>query len=165
MMLLLLIVTVITSCLDPNKFDKNSNLMLNSVPFCPVTYPVELSIVYLKLYGDSGPSMLIDMSPSLIALSTTVSVHDTTATLSLSLNLVMIHSGGIKLLHWSGVVDVPFSHLQSFSITHISSHPSPLTVLLSSHCTPPRLYPLPHISTHEFVTKLYLRPGLICDHV
>ena len=126
-----------------------------------LVYPVVLSTVYSSWYGLNGP--LIDMSKSLSVISlnlTTSSQAMLIAWVTLLIELIS-HLGPIKLTHWSGCVSVPFSHFQSVSILQNSSQPSPLTVLLSSHSTKPRFAPLPHVSSHVFVTGTNLRNELI----
>ena len=45
----------------------------------------------------------------------------------------------------SGVVNVPPEHVQPSSTSHMSLHPSSLFRLVSSHCSPASLCPLPQV--------------------
>ena len=45
-------------------------------------------------------------------------------------------------------------HLKSFSIVQFWEHPSPLTILLSSHSSKSTLIPSPHLGVHIFVSLL-----------
>ena len=151
--------------LFPKRDDWKVNWILNLFPVWPSTNPVELSILYVNLYGLNGPLIVTLISPSVYLPKVTVSDN---AIVPRWLELEIVensHFGPILNLQVSLVVEFPPEHNQFSSTFHDELHPSPLTMFPSSHSRKPRLYPLPHVSSQVFIRGSNFSPLLIWAQV